>query len=209
MEHAVEVTLADGSRLRIRPITPDDRPLMVEGMADLSDRSRFLRFHTLLRELTDEQLEYLTDLDYRDHFAWGAGTIEDGKEVPAGIARYVRDPDRPERAEAAVTVVDHMQGKGVGSLLLEALADSAIVNGIEVFTAYVLAENHEMLDLFEALGATVTRFDHESLLEIPLPLPEIIYRDSRLHAMFRRVAEHLAGGDVDEAAVEGSEEVGG
>jgi RimJ/RimL family protein N-acetyltransferase len=209
MEHAVDLDLADGSRLRIRPITPADRPLIVKGMADLSDRSRFLRFHTLVRELTDEQLEYLTDLDYRDHFAWGAGTIVDGVEVPAGIARYVRDPDRPERAEAAVTVVDHMQGKGIGSLLLEALADSAIVNGIEVFTAYVLAENREMLELFEALGATVTRFEHECLLEIPLPLPEIRYRDSRLHAMFRRVADRLAGGDVDEGDAEGLDEVGG
>ncbi|NND83573.1 MAG: GNAT family N-acetyltransferase [Acidimicrobiia bacterium] len=202
MEHAVELDLADGTRLRIRPITPDDRDLIVEGMADLSDRSRFLRFHTLMRELSDAQLEYLTDLDYRDHFAWGAGILDGDDEIPVGISRYVRDADRPERAEAAVTVVDYMQGKGVGSLLLEALANSAIVNGIDVFTAYVLAENDDMLDLFAAMGASVTRFEHESLLEIPLPLPDITYRDSRLHAMFRRVTQQISGGDVGELDAE-------
>lgn len=209
MDHAVELDLPNGERLRIRPITKDDRPLLVAGLGELSDRSRFLRFHTLVRDLTDAQLEYLTDLDYRDHFAWGAGIIIDGEEVPAGVARYVRDPDHPERAEAAVTVVDAWQGRGIGTMLLEAIADSALHNGITVFTAYVLSENREMLDLFSALGASVTRFGDESLLEIPLPLPDIGFRDSRLHAVFRRVTVRLARSEVGEDGIEDAEEVGG
>ncbi len=188
MRESLEVELGPGTTLRVRPIGPDDKDLLLEGLAQLSDRSRFFRFHSLVSDLSEEQLRYLTELDYRNHFAWGAGVLVDGVEHPVGVARYVRDKDRPEAAEAAVTVVDAWQGRGVGSFLLEALAGTAIENGIRTFTGFVLSENDEMLDIFERLGATFERMNDETRLEVPLPLPATRYLDSRLHQMLKVLA---------------------
>ena len=68
------------------------------------------------------------------------------------MARYVRDADRPHAAEAAVSVIDAMQGRGLGGLLLRRLCHRAAQNGIRVFTAELLTSNHSMLQLFEKLG---------------------------------------------------------
>ena len=65
----------------------------------------------------------------------------------------MRDLDRPHAAEAAVSVIDAMQGRGLGGLLLRRLCHRAAQNGIRVFTAELLTSNHSMLHLFEKLGA--------------------------------------------------------
>ncbi len=192
MTEPLEVDLPSGTRLRVRPVGRGDKDLLRAGLARLSERSRFFRFHTIVSDLPDDQLRYLTELDYRDHFAWGATVLEDGEEQPVGVARYVRDTTRPEVAEAAVTVVDEWQGQGVGSFLLEALAETALQNGVRYFTAYVLSENESMLDLFEHLGGTLARDGEETRLHVPLPLAETRYRDSRLHGVLRAMAEASA-----------------
>ena len=64
----------------------------------------------------------------------------------------IEGEDRPEAAEVAFTVADGWQGRGVGSFLLDALAERARENGITVFTAEMLASNHAMRALFEHLG---------------------------------------------------------
>lgn len=144
--------LRDGTKVLLRPIEPEDRERLAEGLRRLSPRSRYLRFHTSVDELSDRQLRYLTDVDGRDHVAWVA-IDEDHPEVPGiGVARYVRLPDEPTVAEAAVTVADEYQGRGAGTLLLGLLAGAARGSGIRVFRNYVLAENRAMLDIFEALG---------------------------------------------------------
>ncbi len=188
----LEVELASGIHLQVRPIRPEDKDMLKAGLGQLSERGRFFRFHTIVSDLSEEQLRYLTELDYRDHFAWGARAIVDGREVPVGVARYVRDTQRPDAAEAAVTVVDAWQGKGVGSFLLEALATTAGENGIRVFTAFVLSENQEMLDLFGRLGGVFVRMGEETRLEVPLPLAETRYADSRLHRILKGMAEASA-----------------
>ena len=200
----LEVQLSSGIYLQVRPIRADDKEMLRTGLAQLSERGRFFRFHTIVSDLSDEQLRYLTELDYRDHFAWGARAIVDGQEIPVGVARYVRDKDRPEVAEAAVTVVDAWQGKGVGSFLLEALAATASENGIRVFTAFVLSENQEMLDLFARLGGVFVRMGEETQLEVPLPLTETRYADSRLHRILKGMAEASAAeADLDREELEG------
>jgi GNAT superfamily N-acetyltransferase len=69
-----------------------------------------------------------------------------------GVARYIRDPERADRAEAAVAVVDEWQGKGLGRVLLSHLARQARRHGIRTFTATLLTENRAMRALFEELG---------------------------------------------------------
>jgi RimJ/RimL family protein N-acetyltransferase len=134
-------------------VEPGDKQAFAEGMARLSTRSRYLRFHSGVKELSDRQLRYLTEVDQQDHVAWVAFTREGDDEVGIGVARFVRVADEPDVAEAAITVLDEYQGRGLGTLLLGVLSAAAARRGIRTFRSYVLGENVSMLALFDALGA--------------------------------------------------------
>src|SRR5680860_710762 len=58
-------TLEDGTTLVIRPIRPEDKPLLLDGFNRLSERSRYFRFFTKLPTLSDNQLHYLTEVDHK------------------------------------------------------------------------------------------------------------------------------------------------
>lgn len=145
--------LSDGGRLLLRPLTAEDRWRLEEGLQRLSERSRYLRFHAPVKELSQAQLDRLTDVDGRDHLAWLALDADDPDGLGWGVARCFRLPDDPHVAEAAVTVLDEHQGRGIGSALLVALEREAWAVGIRTFRTYVLAENAAMLHVFEELGA--------------------------------------------------------
>lgn len=67
------------------------------------------------RQLTEAELDYLTNIDYQDHFAWTAFALDDPGQPGIGVARFIRLVERPEAAEAAVTVIDAYQGRGCNS----------------------------------------------------------------------------------------------
>jgi RimJ/RimL family protein N-acetyltransferase len=133
------VVLRDGSAVLIRPVRGTDAPLLADGFARLSARSRQMRFLTPKHELTPAELGYFTEVDHHDHEALGALNYADGRGV--GIARYVRDAGDPQAAAIAVTIVDDWQGRGLGTELLARLADRARCEGIRRFTALVSADN--------------------------------------------------------------------
>lgn len=153
-DQAIERTLRDGTRVLIRMVDPDDRAQFVKGFQRLSTRSRYLRFHAAVEELDDRQLDYLTQVDQVDHVAWIAIDLDKPEHPGVGVARFVRLGDEPEVAEAAVTVLDAYQGRGLGTMLLEVLADAARERGITTFRAYVLGENLTMLSVLDRLGPT-------------------------------------------------------
>ena len=165
------VELRDGTPVLLRQIRAEDRDRLAEGLRRLSAPSRYLRFHADLEELTDRQLEYLTEVDHIDHEAIVALDL-DAPEVPGvGVARYIRDPHQRHIAEAAITVADEYQGKGAGTLLLGVLSTHARRHGIEVFRNYVLASNSAMLEVFDHLGAH-RELETTGLWRVDLPLPE-------------------------------------
>jgi RimJ/RimL family protein N-acetyltransferase len=186
------VSLRDGSKALIRPISPDDRWRLVEGLKQLSPRSRYLRFHADLDAFTDEQLTYLTEVDHHDHEAFVALDPDDLDAPGFGVARYVRLADDPSVAEAAVTVVDAHHGKGVGTTLLRILATAAIENGIRTFRNYVLAENEAMLEVFDQVGARRQEVE-PGLLQVDVALPDdpAMLPVPGISELFREVARGL------------------
>jgi RimJ/RimL family protein N-acetyltransferase len=159
----------DGSALIIRPIEPGDRELLRAGFEQLSEHSRYMRFQAPMSSLSDQQLAYLTDVDHHDHEALLAVAADDGEEI-VGVARFVRVNDNV--AECAVTVADHWQERGVGTQLLDRLVERARQEGIERFTALVMAQNTDALRLLERLGDTVQRRSGSQVeLDIELPQP--------------------------------------
>lgn len=166
-----EVRLRDGSRVLIRPIEPDDKWRLREGLKLLSARSRYLRFHSPVERLNDKQLAYLTEVDHDDHLAWVALDPDAPDEPGMAVARFVRLADDPTVAEAAVTVVDRYQGRGLGTLMFELLVRSAIERGVRVLRNYVLASNESMLAIFEELGAT-RAYEGGGVYVVDMALPE-------------------------------------
>jgi RimJ/RimL family protein N-acetyltransferase len=155
------VVLRDGSTVLIRPVRSADAPLLADGFARLSARSRQLRFLTPKTELSPAELRYFTDVDHHDHEALGALDHPDGRGV--GIARYIRDADDPQAAEIAVTIVDDWQGRGLGTELVAQLSERARSAGIRRFTALVAADNPAMAGLLRNVRADLVRRERGAL----------------------------------------------
>jgi RimJ/RimL family protein N-acetyltransferase len=155
----VDVCLRNGTKMLIRPITADDKALLVRGMASLSPRSARLRFLAPKHRLTLAELRYLTEVDHVDHYALVA-VLADDPTVMAGVGRWVRDRDHPDAAEVAVVVGDCHQRQGLGTALGAALADGARALGIARFHAAMLPENSAAQRLFAHIsGRLSTRVD--------------------------------------------------
>jgi GNAT superfamily N-acetyltransferase len=163
------VDLPDGSEVLVRPVRADDKPLIAAAWERLSDESRYRRFMTAKKRLSPRELAHLTEVDHVDHEAIAA--LDPRTHAGLGVARYIRNPDRPETAEAAVAVIDDWQGRGLGGLLLRRLSRRARVNGIETFTASLLTVNRSMLRLFERLGRVELRGMDGATMEIDVELP--------------------------------------
>jgi GNAT superfamily N-acetyltransferase len=111
------IVLRDGSRIRLRQGHSSDKQLLLRGFERLSPESRYRRFLAAMPELSEEKVRYLTEIDHHDHEAIIALDERTGEGI--GVARYIRDPERRDAAEVAVTVIDDWQGRGLGTLLLD------------------------------------------------------------------------------------------
>jgi len=132
--------LSDGTVVVLRPIEADDKAELQLGLQRLSAESVQRRFMSPKPRFSQSELRYLTEVDGHDHVAIVV-ELEDRPGMVLGVARYVALPRRPGVAEPAIVVADFLQGKGVGTLLAEALAAEAVRNGIHRFTAIMLGDN--------------------------------------------------------------------
>ena len=147
--------LDGGLAVTLRLVQPGDRDEFARQFSRMSPDSRYRRFFRGIAELTPGMLDYLTVVDGFDHFVLIAFTesLDLKEEAGVGVARFVRLKDDPEAAEAAVSVVDDYQGRGVGRLLLTTLVMAAQERGVKTFRGEVLASNEPMRKLLEAAGA--------------------------------------------------------
>jgi GNAT superfamily N-acetyltransferase len=151
----VEFTLPSGVEVLMRPLVTDDRDDLAEGFGRLSEVSRYRRFMTPTARLTQRELTYLSELDYRDHFAWGLQVVTDQGLDGAGVARYVRLSHNRLAADTAFTVLDEYQGMGMGQVLFRALAIAGQVSSVKRFHFDVLADNRPMLGILAKFDVTM------------------------------------------------------
>jgi acetyl coenzyme A synthetase (ADP forming)-like protein len=159
-----DVILRDGSTLRLRPPTTEDVDALIEFFAQLSARSRYLRFHGA-RSVDHQVVASFVEPDWVTNGALVGryeGTI-------VALANYSRLRD-PAAAEVAFAVADDFQGRGVGTRLLERLAERAAAVGIEHFVAEVLADNSAMLAVFRDAGFDITRSLAAGEVEVQFPI---------------------------------------
>ena len=166
---AVDVILRDGTTLRLRAPVESDVPALVAFFATLSVRSRFLRFHGLALA-GDRFVRTLVSPDWAESgsLIGVMGDVGGGERIVA-VGNYVRLRD-PHTAEAAFAVADDFQRKGIGTRLLEQLAQRAAAHGIEGFIAEVLPENQVMLSVFENIGFRATRTLDGGVVEVRFPI---------------------------------------
>jgi acetyltransferase len=182
--------LTDGTRVLVRPLLPDDRAELAARYEQLSPASRRRRFFGTPDRLSEHVLDYLTDLDYRTHFAWAAFAIDEPGTPGIAVARYICDHRVATVAEIAVTVLDRYQHRGLGTLLTQLLADVAASNGVRTFVGYVLWENADAVARLRAEGARIAPAEPGmARIEIDLPAPPDTVPDTTVHHLLCAVAD--------------------
>jgi RimJ/RimL family protein N-acetyltransferase len=155
-DYRERLRLRDGTEVLLRLVIPADRLLLQRGMDRFSPVSRYNRFLGAKRDLTADELDYLTELDGVDHFALGAlATDAEGQAQGVGVARFVRFGDETDSAEPTVAIVDEYQGRGLGTILFARLMAAARERGIRRFHGRMLAHNKVMRALLHHASPTV------------------------------------------------------
>ena len=143
--------LPDGAELIIRPIRPEDAEIEQAFVRNLSPEAKYFRFMQSIEELTPEMLVRFTQIDYSREMALIAIVRDGGKEKEIGVARYIINPDG-RSCEFAIVVSDERQKQGIGSALMKGLMEAARSQGLRSIEGEILADNHRMIELMEALG---------------------------------------------------------
>ena len=164
-QYAQEARLKDGTAITVRPIRPEDEPLMVRFHEHLSDRSVYFRYFHMLKlnqRVAHERLTRICFLDYDREMALVAEAVDatTGERQILGVGRLTKLRGGRE-AEFAVVIRDECQGRGLGSLLLGRLKDLARAEGISRVSADVLSENGDMIRLCQHLGFDVRASDED------------------------------------------------
>jgi acetyl coenzyme A synthetase (ADP forming)-like protein len=160
-----DVVLRDGSTLRLRPVRPDDGEALRALYTRLSSESLYFRFHGAQGDAAAEVSRVLrANLD--DEVALVA---EAGGRL-SGVATYSREPRAPDRAEVAFAIADALHGRGVGTRMLEVLADIAREHRIRTFDAFVLHDNERMMAVFLDSGFEVERRLESGVFHVVLSL---------------------------------------
>ncbi len=148
----IETTkLKDGTPYVIRPIKPEDEPLMAELFSTFSEQTIVNRFFQLKKTLTHEELARYCQVDYDREIALVAAIEQDGKERIVGVCRLTIMPDG-KNGELAVVVGDPWHGHGIGKKLVAKTLQVAKEKGVKRIWMDVLKDNKAMNGLAKKFG---------------------------------------------------------
>jgi acetyltransferase len=167
-QYAAPFRLRDGREVLVRPIRPEDEPLIVALHAGHSEHTLRMRFFSLVKTLSRDSLIRLCHLDYDREMALTAVLTEDGRPRLLGVARYYLQPETGV-AEFALVISDAYQRQGLGRHLMQRLIAIARERGIRLLAGQVLAENTPMLGLMRSLGFAPVR-EEDQVVRVELPL---------------------------------------
>jgi len=153
-------TLRDDTSIIIRSACPNDEPLLVQFQQSLSQGSVYTRYFSYLpleRRTTHERLAK-DCLDDKEQITLVAECQEGNPQRPCirGIAQLMHEP-ATNQGEFSIAVCDTMQGKGLGTLLMQCLEEVGTERGMREIIGYILPENYAMLAVCKKLGYVIAR----------------------------------------------------
>lgn len=152
-KYTQEVTLEDGRVVLMRPIRPEDAPLLQAGFKRLTPETVYMRFFSTAHELSDRQALELSTVDYDRRMAFVGEVQEDGQPQLVVVARYGVIPGRePATAEVAVVVRDDFQSNGLGKLAMRSLILFAREKNITIFTGTIQNANRRVTAFIRSSG---------------------------------------------------------
>jgi len=168
-QYETEVLLKDGSRIFLRPIKREDTDRWLLFVNGLSRKTKYLRFHYIPEEMTMEDAVRFCTVDYINTFAFIAEVIRGQRKDIIAIGRYYRLPNK-RSAEIGLVIADAYQGRGIGTKLVEWLANVARDNDITTFEGDVLAENEQMMIVFRDYGFHTTSELGDGVYHVTFPI---------------------------------------
>ncbi|HEX7747005.1 MAG TPA: GNAT family N-acetyltransferase [Micromonosporaceae bacterium] len=166
VDRSADVLLIDGTTVHLRQIGADDAEAIVAMHARFSERTRYLRYFSPYPRIPERDLQRFVNVNHHDREAF---VVVSGDRIIA-VGRYERlGPASPD-AEVAFVVEDAHQGRGIGSVLLEHLAEAARGEGIKRFVAEVLPVNAAMLRVFADFGYQVERQYADGVVHLSFPI---------------------------------------
>jgi acetyltransferase len=164
-------TLKDGTVVLLRPIKPEDEPLMLELFNTFSEKTIVSRFFHLINVTTHEQLIRFTQIDYDREISIIAVCQPPGRERILGIGQLIFDP-KGEKAEFALVVGDPWQGRGLGTRLLDTCIAISQQRGVKDLWGEIIATNQPMGNLFKKMGFNIIKRDNSYYAELNLSARE-------------------------------------
>jgi acetate---CoA ligase (ADP-forming) len=181
-EFSKDLLLRDGAALRVRSMRRDDRQALKDLFARCSPESIRFRFLHQVKELTEDMLDRLTDTDSWRHVALVVTQGEGRDERVVAVGRYQVQAERSGVAEVSFLVDDAMQRRGIGTLLLDALAELARERGVMRFSADVLADNRQMLSVFRKAGYALSATTSYGVTQLEFPIAQTELAQARAEA---------------------------
>jgi len=160
--------LTDATEVLLRPIKPEDEPMIGEMLATMSREALARRFFEGIPEFTHERLVRFTNIDYEREIAIVAELTEGKRKRIIGVGRLMGDPERGT-GEFTVLVHDEFQGKGLGFKLVDIIIGVAEEKGFAQITGSITSDNERMLELTRTLGFVMTPTD-KGVTEVCLEL---------------------------------------
>ncbi len=160
-EYECHLTTEEGRSVFLRPIKPEDAPMLENLFERLSQTTVYYRFFGAMKSISHKMLARFTQIDYDREIAMAAFDFNGraGDEILA-VGRIIGDPDG-RRGEFAIVVGDPWQGQGIGAAVLQKCIEIAKERGFEYIEGPVLAENRKMLKLGRKLGFQTTQREGE------------------------------------------------
>src|ERR687894_1003370 len=175
IQYVSDEETSDGTQVRVRPIRPEDEPLMVKFHETLSEQSVYMRYFHMMKldqRTAHERLTRICFIDYDREMALVAehADPETGEREIMGVARLSRNGADPSEAEFSVLVSDRFQRRGVGTLLVERLLEVGRAENLRRITAEILLDNRPMQLISKRLGFQLHRDMEDMVVKAELDL---------------------------------------